>query len=540
MKPKYTTKFTNEIVASTSLYGQDWEISSANLSKLKSLVPKDIDFKKNIDLIGVAFNAAVVNRFNKNDDAIDTKTALAIKDYFVNKPTNIEHQKQKVVGHIVSASFSEFDKNKLIDDDTARQLAGPFNIALGAVVYRTVHPQFADALENAEEEGWDKIISASWELGFNKYSIAVGDSDDLNELELITKPAQIEEFKHYLKAYGGEGTTNDGVAVKRLVSGEIYPLGIAFTANPAADVEGLYINKETKEMPVAQEDDAADAEEVVCFNDVCFVRSLINLEEKISHSSESNVIQHNRQAMDNQDIIQKLEELLSEHASSSSDDKKVMNTEEAVASISQFVHEAIRQKSDEYVAEKEQAAVEKKELLEKEEKLQASLEGLQQKLTDAEAHLSDLEGEKLERQSKARFNERMAIIDSAYELDEEDLVVIASQVNTLGADEEDFESYKKEFSVVWKHKSTEAVAALKEEMEQAIQAEVQRKLQESQASVAPQVAPSTEEVVDAALENADEATATIPNNNEELSQEGESLRERFKHAFAETNLTIKY
>ena len=161
MKPKYTTKFTNEIVASTSLYDQEWEISSAHLSKLKSLVPEDIDFKKNIDLIGVAFNAAVVNRFNKNDDAIDTKTALAIKDYFVNKPTNIEHQKQKVVGHIVSASFSEYGKNKLIDDETARELADPFNIALGAVVYRTVHPQFAAALENAEEEGWDKIISGS-------------------------------------------------------------------------------------------------------------------------------------------------------------------------------------------------------------------------------------------------------------------------------------------------------------------------------------------------------------------------------------------
>jgi hypothetical protein len=37
------------------------------------LVPKDIDYKSNVDLLGVAFNAAVVNKFNRNGDGMDTK-----------------------------------------------------------------------------------------------------------------------------------------------------------------------------------------------------------------------------------------------------------------------------------------------------------------------------------------------------------------------------------------------------------------------------------------------------------------------------------
>ena len=538
MKPKYQTIYRNEIVASTNLYGDNWEISNASLDRLKGLIPASIDLKKNIDLVGVAFNAAVVNRFNKNDDAIDTRTAVAIKDYFVNKPTNIEHQKQKVVGHIVSAAFSEFGRNKIIDDSEAASLNSPFNIALGAVVYRTVNPQFAEALDSAEEEGWENLISASWELGFNKYSVAVGDSEDLDELEIITKTSQIEEFKPYLKAYGGKGITDDGVSVKRLVAGEIYPLGIAFTTNPAAEVEGIYVSDEGDQVAQLEEDEAADTGEMICFNDVCFVRSLIDLEEKISHSSESNVNQHNRQAMDNKDIIQKLEELLQTHAEPK-EGKAAVNTEEAVASVSQFVFDAIRQKSDEYVEEKEKALAEKTQLQETEKELQASVHELTEKLDVTESHLAELQEEKLERQGKERFNQRMALIDSEYELDEEDLVVIASQVNELSDETEAFESYQQEFSVIWKHKNKEAVAALQEEFEIRVAEEI-KKVTESQASAieAPQV--TEEEAVSEALDNADEATATVPNTNEELSTQEESLRQRFRSAFSTENLTIKY
>ena len=501
----------------------------------EGLIPESVDLKKNIDLIGVAFNAAVVNRFNKNDDAIDTKTALAIKNYFVNKPTNIEHNKTKVVGHIVSAAFSKFGKNEILGDEEAAQIDGAFNIALGAVIYRTVNSKFAEALDQAETEGWGDIISASWELGFNKYAIALGESNNLEALEVITKPDQIEEFKQYLKAYGGEGRTDDGVCVKRLVTGEIYPLGIAFTSSPAAEVEGLYIEKEAREPEVLEEDDAADKIEVVCVNDKCFVRGLIDLEEKISHSFKTDVIHNNRQAMDNQDIIQKLEELLQDHAET----KKGVTSEEAVASVSQFVFEAIRQKSDEYVAEKEQALAEKTQLLEAEKELKASVGELEEKLTTAEEQLVDLQNEKLERQARQRFNERMAIIDKAYELEDEDLRVIASEINSLDAEEDSFEDYKDKFAVVWSHKNREAVAQAKEEFQAKIEQEVQKRLQESTASV--QEAPATEEeVVDEALSNADRTTPDIPNNNEELSQEDESLRERFKSAFKQENLTIKY
>lgn len=172
---KYICNFSEHIQASSSSFED--ALSTASLEPLKDVIPAGIDFNKNIDLIGVAFNAAVANRFNKNGDGIDSKTAVAIKDYFIHKPTNIEHQRNKVVGHVIGSSLSRFGDNEIISEEEAALEDGPFNIALSAVVYKTVNPQFANLVEqsvDSESEFYEKV-SASWEVGFNDYDIVLGD-----------------------------------------------------------------------------------------------------------------------------------------------------------------------------------------------------------------------------------------------------------------------------------------------------------------------------------------------------------------------------
>ncbi len=192
-------------------------------------MPESIDLDKNIDLVGVAFNAAVVNKFNRNHDGIGTETALAVKDYFVHKPTNIEHKKQRIVGHIVSSAFSSYGDNELVSDEELRETKDPFNIALGAVVYRMVDKKFAELINQSvdPESPLHNQVSASWEIGFNDYQIAVG-SDNLAEAEIITDQNQIQELSQYLKASDGSGKMKDGTIVRRLVVGDVYPLGIGW------------------------------------------------------------------------------------------------------------------------------------------------------------------------------------------------------------------------------------------------------------------------------------------------------------------------
>jgi hypothetical protein len=209
MPYKYTTTFESEIFAHQV---DDEFVSKASLSELSSLVPKNIDFEKNVDLLGVSFNAAVVNVFNRNGDGIDTATALKYNDQFIHKPTNIEHNKDKIVGHIVTAGFSEYGSNKILSNQELENKKDPFNIALGAVVYKSANKQFAQLIERStdpEDESYYKKISASWEVGFSDYVLAVG-SDKLNEATIVSDPHKIKEMNGFLKAYGGSGKTDKG------------------------------------------------------------------------------------------------------------------------------------------------------------------------------------------------------------------------------------------------------------------------------------------------------------------------------------------
>ena len=157
---KYKTKYSFDIYATTDLEN-DLNISLASLENLRPLIPKSIDLERNIDLVGAAFNAAVVNKFNKNGDGINSETAVDLIEYFVNKPTNIEHKKQKVVGHIVNAGFTDTNNNKIIGNSAALKNKDPYYISLAAVIYKTVNKDFADVLlqsSDADSDFFNKII----------------------------------------------------------------------------------------------------------------------------------------------------------------------------------------------------------------------------------------------------------------------------------------------------------------------------------------------------------------------------------------------
>ena len=252
---QFKTQFDFEVFATDDLENE-LSISVASLDNLKPLIPKGIDLDRNIDLVGAAFNAAIVNRFNRNGDGINSATAKALLDYFVHKPTNIEHKKQKVVGHIVNAAFTDMENEKILNTAKLENKVDPFYISLAAVIYKTVNPEFAELLLKAsdpEDLDYNKI-SASWELGFNEYNIAIG-SQNLSEAEVISDPQKIKEFEKYLRANDGSGTLDDGTPVYRLVAGEVFPLGIGFTTKPAADVKGVTTH-ENSDLQLQDEEEA--------------------------------------------------------------------------------------------------------------------------------------------------------------------------------------------------------------------------------------------------------------------------------------------
>ena len=509
-------------------------ISEASLDHLRPLIPEDVDLSKNIDLLGVAFNAAVINRFNKNGDGIDTQTALAIKDYFINKPTNIEHQKEKVVGHIISSSFSDFKTNELLEGSELVGSDTPFNIALGALVYKVVNPAFARMLEQTDEgEEFHNMVSASWEIGFNDYCIALG-SDDLSEAELITEKTQIKEFSQYLRAYDGEGVMDDGTPVHRLVIGDVYPLGIGFTATPAADVQGVVVENQ-QEIEIEKPPIEA---EVFHIDNTFTYRESIKNEKNSSLSEKNDVNMSNALIMDTKDLIKQIEGLLSEKVGES------QPLEETVASVSKVMMEAIKEKDEQWQTakhEKENAIAEAKE---RHEALSGEVDELKEKLVATEQQLEELAEEKRLRQAKDIFNSRMGAVTEAFDLSDEDLKIVAGDLAHIGTEDEDFTAYQEKIQVVWAHKTKAHIdkqeQIFQDRLNEAVEAKV-AELSESRASAETPSKEESEEIIEDLLENVEEeSSAALTNNNEAASAEEVSLREKFHKAFSTENINIKY
>ena len=522
---KYTTRFNSIVRGSCLNCCDDFEVSQASLEKLKPLIPESVDLDKNIDLVGVAFNAAVVNRFNRNGDGIDSQLGKEIKDYFINKPTNIEHNRQKVVGHIISSAFSSFEDSELLDEEDVPD--GPFNIALGALVYRTVNPAFAGMLEQTKEgEAYQDMISASWELGFNDYHIAVG-GENVKDAEIITDEKQKEEFKQYLRAYEGTGTTDDGTPVHRLIVGEVYPLGIGFTTNPAADVEGVYTAKRQNLEEILQ-----DAPSHSLVHIPTEEKKFLESEKKCSLSKNLDVTQTNDTIMDTQNLITEFEKLLTEKL-----DAK--QTEETLASMSSVINESIKQKDEEYRAEKEA----KEKLAETVEAQKAefdnSITEMKEKLAATETQLSEIREENKQREAKELFNTRMSSLEDSFQLEEDDWKVVASELSELDVEEDTFASYLEKLNVVWKHKTKAYIEEQEEIFKEKVEEEIQKRI-DSMNDAQASAEDSEEESVEEILEEAETQELQASNNAAEASQEEPTLRDKFAAAFSTENITIKY
>ena len=192
----------NQIIYAATLSGGQYDEAKASLDNLKNLLPNwQVDLDKNIDLLGLAFNAANVNVANKNGDVIDTKTAINVLNSFKSKFLNRDHNRDKVIGHIVNAQFSSMGESNLLYPIDVVETKDPFNIALGGVVYKIVDSAYAKQVEESTDEDSPRYnsISASWELGLANYKIAMG-SPNLKECQIIDNPKHIEELKKYLRA----------------------------------------------------------------------------------------------------------------------------------------------------------------------------------------------------------------------------------------------------------------------------------------------------------------------------------------------------
>ena len=487
---KYKTTFSSTIKPLVS-EEKDKYLALASLANIGDFIP-NVDTEENVDLLPIAFNACVVNRVNKNGDVIDTSTATQIYENFINKPINIEHNRERVVGVILTAGFSEFGTDQPLDVKKVSADAGPFNITLGGVFWKVVNNDLAELIEEASDPTSENYmsISASWELGFSDFNIVLLKNEDKNieNGEIVAEEQEIEKLQNHLKAFGGKESIDEDTKAYRQVVGNVVPLGIGLTENPAADVMGVIT--EEKEETLAKTAENTD---------------------NISQNEENNVIsKESNTTMKINSVNDITNDLLKE-------------VEASV--VADFIEEELKQASEKFTEESNKLKVDLEEAREQRETLSKDHEDLKTKLEEVEKTLADLEEEKAVREAEAKFNERMSLLDEEYQLNDEDREVIASDIKDM--DEEGFESYQKRISVLLKDKSKAAIEAKATEAAKAEEA----KQEEVKASE-----EEKEDVVETAVDEAEKSEDEIPNS---IQAEDESFMDKYKAAFSLDQFELK-
>jgi hypothetical protein len=473
---KYKTSFASSVRCLID-EEKDKFLAEASLSNLKKLIPNNLN--EQADLLCIAFNAFTPNLANKNFDLIDTKTALEIYKSFINKPINIEHTRDNgAIGHIVSAGLSKFDINysnnigsELIEASTVKDKSLPFNVSLSAVLYRLYASKLIDFIEESNNPDSENFmqVSASWELMFDTYNIAVG-SKYLDKCEIIEAGSEdFEKYDKYLMCNDGSGKTPDGKPVYRLVTGEVLPAGIGLTENPAGDVKGLVIasqlNEETKASFVCPEcgeelnlsdkkyyyledlEDTEEDEEIECAK--CKKSSAYkNWKSKVNlNNSENSISQIEKEDVKNNTTITSSTTNTKNNMIKTIKDITDENLKEAkAADISKIVDDEVAKINEKYKSDKEKLDSELKASSDKQTELEKTVKETNDKLAKATEDLQMLIKANEDREKEETFTARMTYFDAEYELDEKSRNSVAKRIK--GLDEEAYKAEKEDLEVL--------------------------------------------------------------------------------------------
>ena len=578
-EPKYKSIFASSHVKCVTSQEKDHLLSLASLNQLRNFIP-DIDTNKNFDLLPISFSVATVNRINKNDDLINTKTALAIYKNFINKYIDLEHKKKVIIGVILTSGFSEFGTEKPLTEEFVKNLDTPFNITLGGVIWRMANPEIANLIEESNDPTSDDYlsISSSWELAFEDYDIVSLEKGQKNIStgKVISNPTEVEKISKLLRSNGGVGTFEDK-RIYRMPTGEVCPIGIGITEKPAADVKGIATNtipkKETEESqaaltgspdysfyfcPKCQETPKKYITTnqfgmVDCPN--CKIASPCtewkpssnpgpvtgpinnNNVKKDAKAEELNNFENNISQSKNLDVKIERKQLMSLNSLKDITDENLKIA--TAGQIAELVQSELEKGNKVWLEEKKTLSTAKKELEDKISLANQENEKTLKTVKELNEKVEALAKEKAEREAVEKFNVRMGAIAEEYELDDEVRAIVVADVKAISSDE-DFSKYEAKAKALFKpfkkgKKDDSKKSDDKSDDKKDDKDEAKAKKAKADDMEAKKKNKSEASVVEDAINNAKQDKSKITNT---LDAETPTLKQKYEKAFAVENFVI--
>lgn len=528
---KYSIKFDGIIVQAMVPFDEDKYLAIASIDQLKRYLPSNVDLDVNRDLMGVAFDAFVVNRGNKNGHIISTDVALAMVENFINKPFNIEHNRKVVVGVCTGYGFSEFGSSKPLTLEEVKAMKDPFNVVLSGYVWKIVNPEFASELVESSDPSSNKYlsVSASWELGFNEFNVAKGNKN-LADATIIENEKQIVELKDRLKVFGGNGYTEDGEIVLLNLQGNVLPLGIGFTNTPAAEVSGVVISYDKPKEEVK-----AEEENYVCAKcgykgikaekcPECGCEEYEEMDE--NDEEEENEVESSEIKINKKSVHEENKNVKNNMQLKNIDDITDDSIKEVAASeVREFISNRIADLAKEWQSKVEEKETALKAAEEQIANLKTDLDSIKADSEKVKEEFTKIQEDLKAKEIEANFQRRMALLDEEFDLTDEDRTIIAEDLNAIENDEQ-FEKWYKKFSTFAAAKKKAAKAEYKKE-------EMKEEVKEEKAS---EVVASEEKTVEEVISSVEAKEEVLPNAS---SPQEATLVEKISAAFNKNSVKIK-
>jgi len=484
-------------------------LSKASLNNLKEVFGAEFN-PDQPDLLYAVANIAVANLANKKHDLIMGNEAVAIYQNFINKPVNIEHDRERVCGSITHAALSSYPDSIIASAETlGENPMYPFNIVLGFVIWRRSNPKLADLIIEASDPLSEKygMISTSWELEFDEYEILSGDRE-ASRGTIVSDDVEIEAMTKHLKAYKGSGFDKNDQPLYRIVKGNLIPLGIGITTSPAGDVKGIL----AFDNQSAMDDETLDR----------FIGELQSSEQEKTVK---------------QDIIKKELSMKIKNIK----DICVENWDKIEASaVSEFIETKLSEKDLEWKAQVEAETAAKAAEITKAAEIAANLESATAELSTIKAEIAEIRANQAEQALAVKFSERMSLLEDSYELGEAERSIVAKSIREL--DDEAFASWSGDFAVLAKEKSKEAIAAKAAEI---IKASEDAEKLANEKIEADRIAAEKEKEVASASDDSQKSESVLDQIASKVSAislasaNSAELFEKYRNAFDKKDLSLK-
>lgn len=193
-----------------------------DLTSIASLNDNDLYYVQSI---------LVSSNWNKNDDIFDKKEIWIARNTPEDKPTNLEHNENIIIGHITS-NWPITDEGQIIPDDIdINELPEKYHILTGSVIYRAYS---SEELRNrtetliAEIQNGNKYVSMECLFKGFDYGLI---NKATNEYKVLARNESTAYLTKFLRAYGGSGY-HDNYKIGRVLRNITFS-GKGFVDRPA-------------------------------------------------------------------------------------------------------------------------------------------------------------------------------------------------------------------------------------------------------------------------------------------------------------------